>query len=174
VLGYTGPRAGLAYRGLGEISIALTFGAFSVYGSAFVQAGKQVPEAVLPGVILSALIFAVILVNEFTDAETDECAGKRTLVVRMGRREAVRLLRAAFTMVFAITIAGILWGGAPWGCVALFLFLPACEKICRLLKAASRRESFEAASGRAVFIHALGGLILCLAYAAPQIVKGLP
>jgi hypothetical protein len=108
------------------------------------------------------------------DLKDKERAGKRTLVVRMGRSEAVRLLRAAFTMVFAITIAGILWGGAPWGCVALFLFLPACEKVCRLLKTASKPESFEAASGRAVFIHALGGLILCLAYAAPQIVKGLP
>ena len=69
---------------------------------------------------LGILIAAFLWINEFPDFHADRAAGKRTLVVRLGRRAAslvfVGLVAAAFLLLFAEPLLGLpagVWLGAP-------------------------------------------------------------
>jgi len=80
---YTAPPIKLAYRGLGELAVALSFGPGIVLGTYYVLRGYYSSEAMLAGGVLGLLIGSVLVINEFRDAETDLAAGKRTLAVRL-------------------------------------------------------------------------------------------
>lgn len=88
---YTSPPFKWAYRGLGEILISLTYGPLITFGSCYVQ----LPNAPLGPTLLSSLISgllitAVIWINEFPDYYADRKAGKRNLVVRIGRKNLLK------------------------------------------------------------------------------------
>ena len=85
---YTGGPFPLAYHGLGDVFVFLFFGLVAVGGTYFVQAGRLTAGAVLAGVPIGLLAANILVVNNYRDAETDAVAGKRTLVVRWGRRAA--------------------------------------------------------------------------------------
>jgi 1,4-dihydroxy-2-naphthoate polyprenyltransferase len=95
-LGYTVPPLQLAWRGLGEIDVAATHGPGVVLVGYLLLGGSwtdlfpwfaSVPLflAVLPAITLSAI----------PDLDADRAAGKRTLVVQLGRRHASMLAIAA-------------------------------------------------------------------------------
>lgn len=85
---YTGGPFPLAYHGLGDLFVFLFFGLVAVGGTYFVQAGRLTADAVLSGVPVGLLAANILVVNNYRDAETDAAAGKRTLVVRLGRGAA--------------------------------------------------------------------------------------
>jgi 1,4-dihydroxy-2-naphthoate octaprenyltransferase len=91
-LAYTGGPFPLAYHGLGEVCVLVFFGLVAVIGTYIVQAGWPAPPATWLGAAGCGLLAVnILLVNNIRDRESDERAGKRTLVVRMGRRFANRL-----------------------------------------------------------------------------------
>lgn len=80
---YTMPPFKLAYRGLGELTVALTFGPGIMMGTYLVLTGTYSADVFMISGIVGALIGSVLLVNEFKDVETDREAGKRNLAVRI-------------------------------------------------------------------------------------------
>jgi 1,4-dihydroxy-2-naphthoate octaprenyltransferase len=86
---YHGPPLRLSYRGFGEAAVALCYGPLIVGGTYLVQRGSIPREVWLVSAPLGLLIAAFLIANEFPDAAADRSAGKRTLVVRLGRRWAV-------------------------------------------------------------------------------------
>ena len=84
-LAYTGGPWPLGYHGLGDVFVFLFFGLVAVCATYFVQTGTVTPEAVLVAVPVGLLAANILVVNNYRDAETDAAAGKRTLVVRLGR-----------------------------------------------------------------------------------------
>jgi len=100
-LAYTGGPFPLGYHGLGDIFVFIFFGLVAVDATFFVQAGYISAEAILTGTAVGALAVNILLVNNYRDAETDAKAGKRTLVVRLGKKFA----RAQFTAAHAIALA---------------------------------------------------------------------
>jgi 1,4-dihydroxy-2-naphthoate octaprenyltransferase len=116
---YHAPPVRLSYRGLGEAVVGICYGPLICCGTYLVQRGS-VP---LPIVALSAplgiLIAGFLWINEFPDYRADLQAGKRTLVVRLGRRSAsfvfIALIAAAFVLLFAQPLLGLnvgVWLGA--------------------------------------------------------------
>jgi 1,4-dihydroxy-2-naphthoate octaprenyltransferase len=107
---YTGGPFPLAYHGLGDVFVFLFFGLVAVGGTYFVQAGRLTLDAVLAGVPIGLLAANILVVNNYRDAETDAVAGKRTLVVRLGRRAArvqfVLSLLGALTVPFVFFLRG--------------------------------------------------------------------
>ena len=85
---YTGGPYPLAYHGWGDVFVFLFFGLVAVGGTFFVQAGRLGPEVLWAGVPVGLLAANILVVNNYRDADTDARAGKRTLVVRLGRRAA--------------------------------------------------------------------------------------
>lgn len=80
---YTMPPLKLAYRGLGEITVALAFGPGVMMGTYLVLTGTYSADVFLVSGIVGALIGGVLLLNEFKDVKTDQEVGKRNLAVRI-------------------------------------------------------------------------------------------
>jgi len=81
---YSFPPFKLAARGLGEITIGLTFGLLPVLASAWLQSGIILPDFYRYGLAVSLWIACVLMINCLPDARFDEGADKRTLAVRLG------------------------------------------------------------------------------------------
>ncbi len=139
-IAYTGGPFPLAYHGLGDVFVFLFFGLVAVGATYFVQAGVWTGEALLAGAAVGALAANILVVNNYRDVETDAAAGKRTLVVKLGRRaarwqHAISIAVAlAVPVVFAVREANG-WRMLPW------LVLPMAWGQMRRLKAA--REAGE-------------------------------
>ncbi|MEX2107735.1 MAG: 1,4-dihydroxy-2-naphthoate polyprenyltransferase [Solirubrobacterales bacterium] len=90
---YTGGPRPYGYAGLGEVFVFLFFGLVAVNGSYYVQVEQL--DALPLGLSISVgfLATAILVVNNVRDLETDRRAGKMTLAVRMGRRNAITLYR---------------------------------------------------------------------------------
>ena len=106
---YTAPPFRFASRkGLGELLIGLNFGPLMVVGSALVQTGKILPEALLAGIPIGFLVAAIVYVNEFPDHDGDKSTGKDTLIVVFGPEKArlgyVFLVVGAFVSLSLIHI----------------------------------------------------------------------
>lgn len=118
---YTAWPLRLSYRGAGEIVIAFLFGILPVYGSYHIQTGKIGIIPLMPGLLTAVLIFLIIFVNEFPDAPADTAVNKRTLVVMLGTKKAVRIFRLSIILAYLICLtAAIIY---PWMRIAALLFM---------------------------------------------------
>ncbi|MCC6333195.1 MAG: 1,4-dihydroxy-2-naphthoate polyprenyltransferase [Myxococcales bacterium] len=84
-LAYTAGPFPLAYHGLGDLFVLAFFGLVAVGGTYFVQAHALSPLALWASLPVGLLGVALLAVNNTRDEKTDAAAGKRTLVVRLGR-----------------------------------------------------------------------------------------
>ncbi|MEO0795056.1 MAG: 1,4-dihydroxy-2-naphthoate polyprenyltransferase [Verrucomicrobiota bacterium] len=115
---YTGGPYPLGYNGLGDIFVFVFFGLIAVGFTYYVQAGSFSSVSWLLGAAVGALSTNLLVVNNYRDLETDRIAGKRTLVVRLGRNAA--WWQYSLSIVFAFGVALFLaLGDIGWG-----LFLP--------------------------------------------------
>jgi 1,4-dihydroxy-2-naphthoate octaprenyltransferase len=110
---YTAPPFRFASRkGLGELLIGLNFGPLMVAGSALVQTGKILPEALLAGIPIGLLVAAIVYMNEFPDHDGDKATGKDTLIVVFGPEKArlgyVLLVAGAFASIVLMALNGTL------------------------------------------------------------------
>lgn len=79
---YTLPPLKLAYRGMGEITVGLSFGPGTMVGTYLVMTGQYSAKVLLAGAVVGLLIGTVLFLNELRDAESDRAVGKNTLAVR--------------------------------------------------------------------------------------------
>ncbi len=116
---YHAPPLRLSYRGLGELAVGAAYGpgiACGVFLALRHEIGRDVLLASLP---LGLLIAAFLWINEFPDYLADRGAGKRTLVVRLGRRRASRVFAAMIALAYAGALALPLLGLPPATLLAL-------------------------------------------------------
>jgi 1,4-dihydroxy-2-naphthoate octaprenyltransferase len=109
---YTGGPRPYGYAGLGEAFVFLFFGLVAVNGSFYVQVEQL--DALPLGLSISVgfLATAILVVNNVRDIETDRRAGKMTLAVRVGRRQAVALFRMLVLGAYLVLPLALLAGGA--------------------------------------------------------------
>ena len=105
---YTGGPYPLGYNGLGDVFVFIFFGLVAVGATYYVQTGVITPEAWVIGAGIGALAANILVVNNYRDAETDVRAGKRTLVVRFGKKAA----RVQFIVAHGIALAALVVVGA--------------------------------------------------------------
>lgn len=108
---YNGPPGRFAYRGLGELDVAICYGPLICISTYLILLGEVTRDVVLVSIPLGILIAAFLWVNEFPDYEADRKVQKRNLIVRLGRHRASRLLPliqgSAFLMVALLPLAGL-------------------------------------------------------------------
>lgn len=132
---YSAPPLFLAGRGLGEATVGASFGLLTVIGACMVQTKGVSVEAAVASMPLSFLIAAILIVNEFPDFESDARAGKRNLVVRLGRKNGSCLLLAVVLCAFASVIAAVLAGFMPaLSLIAVAGVLPALSGALYMIK----------------------------------------
>jgi len=100
VLGLSGIITGFYYskypfrwvnRGIGELFIAYSYGWLPVAVGFYLQAGTINPLVHWISFPIACSIFNVILINEFLDYAPDSQAGKRNLVVRLGKNKSAAI-----------------------------------------------------------------------------------
>jgi 1,4-dihydroxy-2-naphthoate octaprenyltransferase len=102
----------LAYRGLGELTVAFCYGPLICCGMYLVQQGTVTPQVVALAGPLGLLIGAFLWINEFPDVHADQKANKKTWVVRMGPQKASRVFAMILVTAF-ILLAELPFLGFP-------------------------------------------------------------
>lgn len=126
---YHGPPLRLAYRGLGELDVVLCYGPLISLATYVVQRNCWSWDVVWVSLPLGTFTAAFLLVNEVPDFRADLPAGKRNLVVRLGRRRASRVLPLAYGVGF-VGIALLPLAGLPATVLLALLPLPLAAWIC--------------------------------------------
>lgn len=121
---YEAPPIRWSYRGLGEAVIALAYGPWMVLGSLYLHTQQLSWGAAWASLVPGFLIMALAVVNAIPDFHQDRLVGKRNLVVRMGRKRAVRLYLALAAAGLLVTALGVATGVFPVACLAALLALP--------------------------------------------------
>ncbi|MBK7585910.1 MAG: prenyltransferase [Myxococcales bacterium] len=120
---YHAPPFSLSYRGLGEAAVALAYGPVIACGTYLVQRHDVSLAVMVASLPLGLAIMGFLWINEFPDARADAEAGKRTLVVRLGRARAARVF-AGLVGVTYLGVALLPLLGLPLGVLGGFLGLP--------------------------------------------------
>lgn len=124
---YTGGPYPLAYHGLGDVFVFFFFGLVAVSATEFVQSGALSAAALIGGAGVGALATNILVANNYRDVETDAKAGKRTLLVRWGRRYGRwqfglgHAMAVAAPLVLTITGAADAWPALAVALVAAFV-----------------------------------------------------
>jgi 1,4-dihydroxy-2-naphthoate octaprenyltransferase len=112
---YTAGPYSLAALGLADVAVFLFFGPVAVGGTYYVQALACPPEVLVAGIGPGLFSVGILLVNNIRDAPNDRAAGKRTLVVRLGRSAGVVLYGLALGGALLVPVVLVLWTGRhPW------------------------------------------------------------
>jgi 1,4-dihydroxy-2-naphthoate polyprenyltransferase len=114
---YTGGPRPYGYAGFGELAVLVFFGLVATAGTAYVQVERLSGLALAASVPVGLGAVAILLANNIRDLDGDRAAGKRTLVVRLGRARA----RAAFvaTVAAMFALVAIIGAWRPAALVAL-------------------------------------------------------
>ena len=160
---YTAPPFRFASRkGLGELLIGLNFGPLMVAGSALVQTGQILPEALLAGIPIGLLVAAIVYVNEFPDHDGDKATGKDTLIVVFGLEQArlgyVFLVVGAFVSIIVMALNGTLPTLSLIALPAAYLGIRAVQT---LYKYYNDRLLLPANAGT-INMHLVTGLLFCI------------
>ena len=76
--------------GLGEFFVAVK-GSMIVIGTVFIQSGEITLESILAGIIVGSLSSLVLFIASFPDHDADKSKGRKTLVIVVGKQNAVKL-----------------------------------------------------------------------------------
>ena len=118
---YSAPPC-LACRGLGDLTIAVSFGLLPVVGTVYVLQGRIDIHAVWIGLVIGCFVAAILWINSVPDIEADRRAGKNTLPVRLQKTLALRMHGLWFVTGFIlIIVTPLVEAGMP----ALLASLPA-------------------------------------------------
>jgi 1,4-dihydroxy-2-naphthoate polyprenyltransferase len=129
---YSGGARPIAYSSLGELFVWLFFGVAAVSGSYFLQVGRFDATSLVAGALLGLPAAAVLVVNNFRDADNDRRAGRRTFAVVFGARasriEYGTLMLLPFLLLPPLALAGGLgWLApllaAPWALILVRRFV---------------------------------------------------
>ena len=102
---YTYGAKPYGYAGLGDVSVFLFFGIVGVMGTYYLHTGSVSVSVLLPAIAFGLLSTGVLNVNNMRDITNDAASGKRTIVVRLGARNAK--VYHSFLILTAITCLAI-------------------------------------------------------------------
>jgi len=149
-LAYSGGPYPLASHGLGELFVFIFFGLVAVCGTYWVQAVSLSWLVVAASLPPGFLISAIMVVNNLRDRNTDAGAGKRTLAVRLGEANTIRLYRNLIVLSYLVVF---LLAGFSTGLAILLPLatLPIARSLWREIKTATGVELNETLARTAKF-----------------------
>ncbi|HRP03779.1 MAG TPA: 1,4-dihydroxy-2-naphthoate polyprenyltransferase [Opitutaceae bacterium] len=135
---YTGGSWPIAYIGLGDAFVFVFFGLVAVGATYFVQAGSPGMDVWLAAVAIGLLAANILIVNNYRDVQTDARAGKRTSVVRFGRRFARWQFASGHAVALLVpVIIAMRWDAFGWILLPLFLTPEAVRQALQLKRSES-------------------------------------
>jgi 1,4-dihydroxy-2-naphthoate octaprenyltransferase len=149
---YTATGFAYKYRTLGDVGIFLAFGPFIVCGTALIQTGVFIPEALWASIPVGLLIVAILHANNMRDTGGDTACGFTTLAAALGPKGAERFYYALIfsPYLFALTF------GSVWPAVFCALSAPLAIKLRRM----TARKDFSPLVPETAKLVAVYGLLL--------------
>lgn len=83
---YTATSYSLSYLGIADIFVLIYFGPVATVGTTYLQTGHFSSESFFMGLICGFISMAVLTVNNLRDRESDANSGKKSLIVRLGKK----------------------------------------------------------------------------------------
>jgi 1,4-dihydroxy-2-naphthoate octaprenyltransferase len=167
---YSADPIRIGYTGFGEVSCGLGFGPIMVLGAYYAQTGRFHWQPLWASLPVGILIALVLYINEFPDYEADKQAGKKTLVVILGKRKAVRLYLALLLLNYLFIITGVMLRIFPLPVIISLLTIPLALRAARVA-----RENFDRifellpANAATVALHLSLGLSLSGGYLVDKV-----
>ena len=160
---YTAPPFRFSSRkGMGELLIGLNFGPLMVAGSALVQTGQLLPEALLAGIPIGFLIAAVVYMNEFPDYDSDKATGKNTLIVVFGPEKAragyVALVASAFASIVILAFNGTVPMLSLIALLAVYFGFTATRTLYKYYN----NRLLQPANWGTIVMHSVTGILFCI------------
>lgn len=121
---YLGPPLKLAYRGLGEMAIAFSYGPLMMLGSYYLQTQRVDFIPLFVSLIPALLLFGISILNEVPDYFQDRLVGKRNICVRIGQRKVVRLYGGVLILFYIIFLGGLFSRNLPQLAWLVLICLP--------------------------------------------------
>lgn len=131
---YVGPPLKWAYRGMGELIIAVSYGPLMVLGSYYIQAERIVFVPFFVSLICGLSMFSLAVLNEVPDYYQDMLVGKRNLVVKLGKQKAIVLLKFCLAGMFLLLILGVVFKIIPLLAIISVVTLPWILKSVRRIE----------------------------------------
>ena len=168
---YTAPPLRLGYRGVGEFVTGLAMGPLTVLGTYYVLTGTLALEPVVASLPIGLMVALILYVNEVPDYESDKRAGKRHLVVLLGKARAVRYLPVPFALVYGCVIFGVALGMMPvWTLIALAT-IPVALNIIMVANASyDDTPRYIPAQAKTIAVHSMTGILLTVGYLMPSFI----
>lgn len=161
---YSAPPIAINYRGLGEALIGLNFGVLPVLGAYYVQAQALSFMAFAASLPLAFLASAILYVNQFPDYEWDRAAGKRTLVVALGRERGARIYPLFAAAALLVVVAAVASNALPGTSLLALAAAPPVWTAARALAAAGGDAARMLPAIRiTIAVHAFVGIVLIFA-----------
>lgn len=157
---YTGGPFPLGYNGLGDVFVFIFFGLVAVCATFYVQAGVVTPDVVSCAAAIGLLAANILVANNYRDAETDARAGKRTLVVRFGRKFAVWQYGLSHLVALLCPPALLVAGGYRWPVLLPLVLAPFAVRLTHRLMASCEPAEQIALLGRTALYLAAFGVLL--------------
>jgi 1,4-dihydroxy-2-naphthoate octaprenyltransferase len=162
---YTAPPFRFVKRGIGEVFIGLNFGVLMTLGAYFVQALDLVWEPVIASVPVALLIAGVLYINEFPDYIADRDAGKRTIVVRLGRARAAKGYVAIIVLTFIWNPIFVYFQMLPLESLVILSLLPLAFVGARTtLRSYDNIPQLVPANAATIMIHLFFSLFMSVGY----------
>jgi len=158
---YTGGPLPIAYTPLGELFVVGFFGVGAVCGIYWLCTGAVSAIAIETGLAIGLLTGAVLLVNNYRDAEADARVGRRTLAIVAGPGLTVWIYAGLMLFPFALLspISDALPRGFVW---PTLIALPVAIAMIYHFAREPRGRGFNLILVRTVFTQLLFGMLLSL------------
>jgi 1,4-dihydroxy-2-naphthoate octaprenyltransferase len=147
---YTAGGVSYKYKALGELGIFIAFGPLIVTGTALIQTGRIIPDALWVSAPVGLLITAILHANNMRDINTDRASGIKTLAGLLGTERSRMFYRVLLFAPYAFALSRGLWP-AVFTAVSLPLALK--------LDAISARGGFSALVRETAGFEAVFGLL---------------
>ncbi len=160
VIFYTVPPFSAAYRGWGEVLIAINFGPTATQLGYVAQTGRFSYYLLLVSLTFSGLILTVHLLHELLDYEADQAAGKKGWVVLLRQKQSKKFVSLLLIVPYVLLSFLVLLGPLPPGALLpLGTAIWAIGLAIKIKNAEEQREIFSILS-KSFALHTAFGLLL--------------
>jgi 1,4-dihydroxy-2-naphthoate octaprenyltransferase len=162
VYAYNAGRRPVSATAWGELLVFAVMGPVEVAAAELAASGAVTWSALFASGSIGLTVAGILLANNLRDAPADAVRGRRTLVVRLGRTAAARLLAGMAGAAIAWPVVLALLGGGPAGGLVALLAAPWAVDLGRRALAAA--PAYGALLPRAARLHLFVGLALAAGF----------
>ncbi len=162
---YTASPFSLAYRGLGEVVVFVFMGPVIVMGAYYVQVEAFAWEPLIASIPIGLLVAAILHANNVRDIENDRRNNKWTLAALAGRPLADYEFIALTLGAYAVIVAMIVGGAAPWTVLITLVTLPIALRLVRFEMQQTSSRALNMVLAQTAGLHMLFGVLLAFGFA---------